>query len=125
MFLFSKLWSSIAGGCLKKTDSRTQLLWDHPNKTKILSQIQSSLCFYHPAGPILADPSLYACAAARNAYLVPLGVPACQVCPGSPVAPQVLALLWFLRCLGDLGDLVGPAGYDWSGSHLESDSASD
>lgn len=59
------------------------------------------------------------------ANLVPLGVPASLVCQGSLVAPQVLVLLWFPHYLGGLGGLVGLAGCDWSGNHLESDSASD
>lgn len=68
---------------------------------------------------------LYAHAAARNTYRVPPGDPACPACPGSLVAPQVLVPPWLLRCPGDLEALVGRAGSDWSGNHLESDSASD
>lgn len=56
---------------------------------------------------------------------VPPGDPACPACPGSLVAPQVLVPPWLLRCPGDLEALVGRAGSDWSGNHLESDSAFD
>lgn len=59
------------------------------------------------------------------ANLVLLGVPASLVCLGNLVAPQVLALLWLPRYLEGLGDLEGLAGCDWSGNHLESDSAFD
>lgn len=59
------------------------------------------------------------------ANLFLLGVPASRVCLGNLVAPQVLVLLWLPRFLGGLGDLVGLAGCDWSGNHLESDSAFD
>lgn len=59
------------------------------------------------------------------ANLVHLGVPASLECRGSLVAPQVLVLLWLLRCQGGLGGLVGLVGCDWSDNHSESDSASD
>lgn len=53
------------------------------------------------------------------------GVPASLVCQGSLVGLQVLALLWLRSCQEALEDLVVLAGCDWSGNHLESDSASD
>lgn len=59
------------------------------------------------------------------ANLVPQGVPASLVCRGSLAAPQVQVLLWLLRCQEVPVDPAGLAGCDWSGNHLESDSASD
>lgn len=60
-----------------------------------------------------------------QANLVHQGIPASLVCQEILVAPQALVLLSLQHCQGALGVLVGQAGCDLSGSHLESDSASD
>lgn len=81
--------------------------------------------FLTSPGSYTCSSFLYARAAARYTYLVPQGDPACPASLGSLVAPQVLVLPWLLHCLGGLEDLVGQAGSDWSGNHLESDLAFD
>lgn len=103
-----------------------QLFWGCPNKTSESSLPRSTSRRLQPVpAPTFANSFLYRNTEARNAYLVPQGVPASLVCPGSLAAPQVQVLLWLLRCQEVPVDPAGLAGCDWSGNHLESDSASD
>lgn len=126
IFLLSNIWISMACGPLKKKTHS----WTHSYSGAVQTRLKFAKfnlphAFQPAPAPTLADSFLYPYAETRNAYLVLLGVPASLVCLGNLVAHQVLVLLWFPRCLGGLGDRAGLAGCDWSGNHLESDSASD